>query len=105
MTPHVLLTASGAPVTVAAHGFEALVAKHPEYSSAGSRSPGYSSAGSSGGRPDPLVAADAVVLVVVQEADPLHPSQLGYELIGLLSRCRLVVFDRPRMVLRQRARP
>lgn len=51
------------------------------------------------------MAADAVVLVVVQEADPLHPSQLGCELIGLLSRCRLVVFDRPRMVLSQRARP
>ena len=61
--------------------------------------------GGSAGRPDPLVAADAEVLVVVQEADPLHPSQLACKLIGPLSRCQLVVFDGPRMVLRQRARP
>jgi len=40
VTPYVLLTASGAPVTVVAHGLGALAAGHPGCSSAGSPTPG-----------------------------------------------------------------
>ena len=44
------------------------------------------------------------VLVLAQEGDDLHPAQLARELVGVLPRARLVVFDRPGAVFRERAR-
>lgn len=51
-----------------------------------------------------LSAVTAEVLVVGQEGDPLHPADLARDLAASLPRCRLVVFDRPGMALRDRAR-
>jgi pimeloyl-ACP methyl ester carboxylesterase len=48
------------------------------------------------------VAAD--VLVLAQEGDPLHPAQVGRDLAAVLPRARLVVFDQPGVVLRERLR-
>ncbi len=51
-----------------------------------------------------LAAVDADVLLVAQEGDPLHPAQVARDLAAVLPRARLVVFDRPGAVLRERAR-
>ncbi|MBC7373288.1 MAG: alpha/beta hydrolase [Frankiales bacterium] len=51
-----------------------------------------------------LGAVTAQVLVLAQEGDPLHPAQVARDLVALLPRARLVVFDRPGMLLRERAR-
>lgn len=51
-----------------------------------------------------LAGVAAEVLVLAQEDDPLHPAQLGRELAAVLPKARLVVFDRPGVVLRERAR-
>jgi 3-oxoadipate enol-lactonase len=51
-----------------------------------------------------LAAVSADVLLLAQEQDPLHPAQVARELAGLLPRARLVVFDRPGVVFRERAR-
>jgi 3-oxoadipate enol-lactonase len=51
-----------------------------------------------------LAAVTADVLVLAQEGDPLHPAQVARELVGLLPRARLAVFDRPGVVFRERAR-
>ena len=48
------------------------------------------------------VCAD--VLLLAQEGDPLHPAQVARELSAVLPRARLVVFDRPGVVFRERAR-
>ena len=46
----------------------------------------------------------AQVLVLAQEDDALHPAQVARDLSALLPRARLVVFDRPGMLLRERTR-
>lgn len=51
-----------------------------------------------------LAAVTADVLVLAQEDDPLHPVQVARELVAVLPRARLVVFDRPGAVFRERAR-
>ena len=51
-----------------------------------------------------LAAVTAEVLVLAQEQDELHPSQVARELVGVLPRARLVVFDQPGVVFRERAR-
>lgn len=51
-----------------------------------------------------LAAVSADVLVLAQEGDPLHPAQVARELVGVLPRARLVVFDRPGVLFRERAR-
>lgn len=51
-----------------------------------------------------LAAVAAEVLVLAQDGDPLHPAQLGRDLAAVLPKARLVVFDRPGVVLRERAR-
>jgi 3-oxoadipate enol-lactonase len=51
-----------------------------------------------------LGAVSADVLVLAQEGDPLHPAQVGRDLAAALPKARLVVFDRPGVVLRERAR-
>jgi 3-oxoadipate enol-lactonase len=51
-----------------------------------------------------LAAVPADVLVLAQEQDDLHPAQVARELVGVLPRARLVVFDRPGVVFRERAR-
>jgi len=51
-----------------------------------------------------LSAVTAQVLVLAQEGDDLHPAQLSRELAGVLPHARLVVFDRPGAVFRERAR-
>lgn len=51
-----------------------------------------------------LAAVSADVLVLAQEGDPLHPAQVARELAGVLPRARLVVFDRPGVLFRERAR-
>jgi pimeloyl-ACP methyl ester carboxylesterase len=48
------------------------------------------------------VAAD--VLVLGQEGDLLHPAQVARDLAAALPKARLVIFDRPGVVLRERAR-
>jgi 3-oxoadipate enol-lactonase len=61
-----------------------------------------------GDRPVPyrtaLAAVTADVLLLAQEGDPLHPAQVARELAGLLPKATLVVFDRPGVVFRERAR-
>ena len=51
-----------------------------------------------------LAAVTAEVLLLAQEGDLLHPAQVARELSAVLPRARLVVFDRPGMALRERAR-
>ena len=51
-----------------------------------------------------LSAATAEVLVLAQEGDPLHPAQVARELVGVLPRSRLTVFERPGVVFRERSR-
>ncbi len=51
-----------------------------------------------------LGAVTAEVLVLAQEGDPLHPAQVARELVAALPRARLVVFDRPGVMFRERPR-
>jgi pimeloyl-ACP methyl ester carboxylesterase len=51
-----------------------------------------------------LAAVAAEVLVLAQEGDPLHPAQVGREVAAALPKARLVVFDQPGVVLRERRR-
>jgi pimeloyl-ACP methyl ester carboxylesterase len=51
-----------------------------------------------------LAAVAADVLVLGQEGDPLHPAQVARELAAALPKARLVVFDQPGVVLRERSR-
>lgn len=51
-----------------------------------------------------LAAVSAEVLVLAQEGDPLHPAQVARDLVAVLPRARLVVFDRPGVLFRERAR-
>ena len=51
-----------------------------------------------------LAAVTADVLVLAQEGDALHPAQVARELVGVLPKARLVVFDQPGVVFRERAR-
>jgi pimeloyl-ACP methyl ester carboxylesterase len=51
-----------------------------------------------------LAAVSADVLVLAQEGDPLHPAQVARDLAAVLPKARLVVFDRPGVVFRERAR-
>lgn len=51
-----------------------------------------------------LVAVQTRVLVLAQEGDPLHPAQVARDLVAVLPRARLVVFDRPGTAFRERAR-
>lgn len=51
-----------------------------------------------------LTAVTAEVLVLAQEGDPLHPADVARELVGVLPRARLVVFDAPGVLFRERAR-
>jgi len=51
-----------------------------------------------------LSAVSADVLLLAQEGDPLHPSQVARDLSAVLPRARLVVFDRPGVVFRERSR-
>ncbi|MCW2599220.1 MAG: alpha/beta hydrolase [Frankiales bacterium] len=51
-----------------------------------------------------LASVTADVLVLAQEGDPLHPAQVARELAGVLPRARLVVFDAPGVLFRERAR-
>ena len=44
------------------------------------------------------------MLLLAQEGDPLHPAQVARELAAVLPRARLVVFDRPGVVFRERER-
>lgn len=54
--------------------------------------------------PSRLAAVTAEVLVVGQEGDPLHPAQVSRDVADRLPRARLVVFERPGMLLRERGR-
>ncbi|MDT7573178.1 MAG: 3-oxoadipate enol-lactonase [Actinomycetota bacterium] len=51
-----------------------------------------------------LAAVAAEVLVLAQEGDPLHPAQVAREVAAALPKARLVVFDQPGVVLRERTR-
>ncbi len=51
-----------------------------------------------------LGAVTADVLVVGQEGDPVHPAQVARDVAAALPKARLVVFDRPGMVFRERER-
>lgn len=51
-----------------------------------------------------LGAVSADVLVLAQEGDPLHPAQVARDLAAALPKVRLVVFDRPGVLLRERTR-
>lgn len=51
-----------------------------------------------------LAAVSAEVLLLAQEGDPLHPAQVARDLAAVLPRARLVVFDQPGVVFRERAR-
>ena len=51
-----------------------------------------------------LGAVSADVLVVAQEQDPLHPSSVARDLVAVLPRSQLVVFERAGAVLRERSR-
>ena len=51
-----------------------------------------------------LAAVSAEVLVLGQEGDLLHPAQVARDLVAVLPKARLVVFDEPGVVLRDRRR-
>lgn len=51
-----------------------------------------------------LRSVSADVLVLAQEGDRLHPSQVAREIAAVLPRARLVLFDRPGVVFRERRR-
>jgi pimeloyl-ACP methyl ester carboxylesterase len=51
-----------------------------------------------------LASVSAEVLVLAQEGDLLHPAQIGRDLAAVLPKARLVVFDQPGVVLRERPR-
>ena len=51
-----------------------------------------------------LSAVTAQVLLLAQEGDPLHPAQVARDLAAVLPRARLVVFDAPGVVFRERVR-
>jgi pimeloyl-ACP methyl ester carboxylesterase len=51
-----------------------------------------------------LGAVTAEALVLGQEGDPLHPAQVARDLAAALPKARLVVFDQPGVLLRERAR-
>jgi pimeloyl-ACP methyl ester carboxylesterase len=51
-----------------------------------------------------LAAVSADVLLLAQEGDPLHPAQVARDLAAVLPKARLVVFDAPGVVFRERAR-
>ncbi len=51
-----------------------------------------------------LSAVSAEVLLLAQEGDPLHPAQVARDLSAVLPKARLVVFDRPGVVFRERSR-
>ena len=51
-----------------------------------------------------LGGVTAQVLVLGQEGDPLHPAQVARDLAAVLPNARLVVFDRPGVVFRERSR-
>jgi pimeloyl-ACP methyl ester carboxylesterase len=51
-----------------------------------------------------LAAVATEVLVLAQEGDALHPAQVARDLAAVLPRARLVVFDQPGVVLRDRRR-
>jgi pimeloyl-ACP methyl ester carboxylesterase len=51
-----------------------------------------------------LASVAAEVLVLSQEGDPLHPAQVGREVAAALPKARLVVFDQPGVVFRERRR-
>jgi pimeloyl-ACP methyl ester carboxylesterase len=51
-----------------------------------------------------LAAVASEVLVLAQEGDPLHPAQVARDVAAVLPRARLVVFDQPGVVFRERAR-
>jgi pimeloyl-ACP methyl ester carboxylesterase len=51
-----------------------------------------------------LAAVSAEVLLLAQEGDPLHPAQVARDLSAVLPRARLVVFEQPGVVFRERAR-
>ncbi len=51
-----------------------------------------------------LAGVATEVLLLAQEGDPLHPAQVARDLAAVLPRARLVVFDRPGAVVRERAR-
>jgi 3-oxoadipate enol-lactonase len=51
-----------------------------------------------------LGAVSADVLVLAQEGDPLHPVSAAREVAAALPKARLVVFDAPGVVFRERAR-
>ena len=51
-----------------------------------------------------LSAVTGEVLLLAQEGDPLHPAQVARELAAVLPRARLVVFDQPGVVFRERGR-
>jgi pimeloyl-ACP methyl ester carboxylesterase len=51
-----------------------------------------------------LGAVTAQVLLLAQEDDPLHPAQVARDLAAVLPNARLVVFDQPGVLLRERRR-
>jgi 3-oxoadipate enol-lactonase len=51
-----------------------------------------------------LATVSAQVLLLAQEDDPLHPAQVARDLAAVLPRARLVVFERPGVGFRERAR-
>lgn len=51
-----------------------------------------------------LAVVATEVLVLAQEGDPLHPAQVARDVAAVLPTARLVVFDRPGVVLRERGR-
>ena len=51
-----------------------------------------------------LSAVTAEVLLLAQEGDAVHPAQVARELAGVLPRARLVVFEQPGVVFRERTR-
>jgi 3-oxoadipate enol-lactonase len=51
-----------------------------------------------------LSSVTADVLLLAQEGDPLHPAQVARELAAVLPRARLVVFEQPGVLFRERTR-